>query len=147
LDGPYEDSLGLIPGFDLKLVCCRLCLRQKGALRMRNHFSSLQRRRSARAFLLNESGQGLILVCLCMFSLLGFLGLATDVGVHYRARTNLQKVADAAAIAGAAEYAKSGSWLAAAKGSALQNGVDCTATGINCNITIGTSAHPSAVSV
>ena len=93
-----------------------------------------------------EEGQALIMTAVAMFSLIGFLALATDIGVLYRSRTNLQKVADAAAVAGASEIA-SGSWLAAAKASALQNGVDCTATGINCAITIGTTAHPSAVSV
>jgi Flp pilus assembly protein TadG len=35
--------------------------------------------------------------------LIGFLGLAVDVGMFYHSRTNLQKVADDAAIAGATE--------------------------------------------
>ena len=93
-----------------------------------------------------EEGQALIMTAVALLSLIGFLALATDVGVLYRSRTNLQKVADAAAVAGASEIA-SGNWLAAAQASALQNGVDCTASGINCNIVIGTTAHPSAVSV
>lgn len=109
---------------------------------MRAHFELRRLQKLAHA----EEGQALIMTAVALLSLIGFLALATDVGVLYRSKTNLQKVADAAAVAGASEIA-SGNWLAAAQASALQNGVDCTASGINCNIVIGTTAHPSAVSV
>ena len=93
-----------------------------------------------------ESGQALIVTSLCLFCLVGFVGFAADLGLLFRAKTNLQKVADAAAIAGASEYT-TGNWSAAAKASAAQNGINCAATGITCNVSIGTTAHPSAVSV
>ena len=93
-----------------------------------------------------ESGQALIITSLVFVLLIGFVGLCVDAGLLLRAKTNLQKVADAAAVAGAAEYT-SGNWSAAAIASAAQNGIDCAATGITCNVSIGTTAHPTAVSV
>ena len=93
-----------------------------------------------------ESGQAIIATALCVACLVGFVGLAVNLGQLLRAKTNLQKVADAAAIAGAAEYV-SGNWSAAATASALQNGVNCATTGITCTVSIGTTAHPTAVSV
>src|SRR5262245_60957472 len=93
-----------------------------------------------------ESGQALIVSSLCLVCLIGFVGLSVDSGGLLRAKTNLQKVADAAAVAGAAEYI-SGNWSAAATAAALQNGINCSGTGITCNVSIGTTAHPTAVSV
>ena len=49
----------------------------------------------------NESGQVLVLTALSMSALLGFVGLATDVGVLFRVRHNLQIAADAAATTAA----------------------------------------------
>jgi uncharacterized membrane protein len=46
----------------------------------------------------NESGQVMILTALCMTVLLGFLALAVDVALLFRARRNVQITADAAAI-------------------------------------------------
>jgi hypothetical protein len=96
-----------------------------------------------------ESGQAIIATALCVACLVGFVGFAVDLGQLLRAKTNLQKVADAAALAGAAEYVSGGLSRAtlAAQASALQNGIDCTATGITCPVSIGTTAHPQAVSV
>jgi hypothetical protein len=68
------------------------------------------------------------------------------MGALLRAKINLQKVADAAAVAGAAEYV-SGNWSAAAKAAAGQNGVNCSGPGVTCTVSVGTTAHPSAVSV
>jgi hypothetical protein len=77
---------------------------------------------------------------------MGFVGLCVDEGLLLRTKINLQMVADAAAVAGAAEYV-SGNWSAAAKDAAGQNGVNCAATGVTCTVSIGTTAHASAVSV
>jgi len=52
----------------------------------------------------NESGQVLVLTALSMMLMLGFVGLAVDVGMLFHARRNMQVVADAAAIAGAIDY-------------------------------------------
>lgn len=51
----------------------------------------------------NESGQTVILTAVCLTAILGFVGLATDVGVLLHAKRNLQIAADAAALAGANE--------------------------------------------
>lgn len=50
-----------------------------------------------------ESGQTLLLVTLCVTVLLGFLGLAIDVGNARAAGRKMQQAADAAAMAGALE--------------------------------------------
>lgn len=51
-----------------------------------------------------EEGQSLVLMALTMVVLVGFLGLATDVGMLYRIRQRVQIAADAAAIAAAVDY-------------------------------------------
>ena len=52
----------------------------------------------------DESGQVLVLTLLCMMVLFGFLALAIDVGLLFRAKRNLQIAADAAATAAALDY-------------------------------------------
>src|SRR5437667_419410 len=49
----------------------------------------------------NQEGFVLVVVAVLLFALIGFLGLAIDIGVLYSARTSAQGVADAAALAGA----------------------------------------------
>jgi Flp pilus assembly protein TadG len=51
----------------------------------------------------NESGQTLVLVVASMVALMGFVGLAIDVGNLRAAERKLQQTADAAALAGALE--------------------------------------------
>jgi Flp pilus assembly protein TadG len=97
------------------------------------------------SFYQKEGGQALIVTAFCLFCVLGFVALATDVGMLFRDKVNLQKVADDAAIAGAAQLS-SGSYIAAAQDSAAQNGVT---NGVNgtVTVTLGTTYHPNAVSV
>ncbi len=57
----------------------------------------------------DESGQAVIVVALCMVALMGFLGLAIDVGVLRYAKQNLQTAADAAALAAGMEIRVCGS--------------------------------------
>jgi len=74
----------------------------------------------------NESGQVLVLAAIGLTALLGFLGLATDLGMMFRAKRNLQTVADAAATAGALDYLYNqsvSSAQAAGQAAATQNGV------------------------
>lgn len=52
----------------------------------------------------DESGQVVVLTLLCMMVLMGFLALAIDVGLLFRAKRNLQIAADAAATAAALDY-------------------------------------------
>jgi len=93
-----------------------------------------------------EKGQALALTAFAMVSIMGFLGLATDVGLLFRDKVNLQKVADAAAIAGAAQLPSGGNYTAAAQDSAAQNGVTNGTNG-TVTVTLGTTYHPGAVKV
>lgn len=69
-----------------------------------------------------ERGQALIFVLLCLTCLLGFIGLATDVGTWLNAKRRIQTAADSAAIAGAAEL-NYGDVTAAAKADSATNGL------------------------
>ncbi len=52
----------------------------------------------------NENGQVLVLTALCMTVLIGFMALAIDVGIVFRAKRSMQIAADAAATAAALDY-------------------------------------------
>ncbi|MGA3334082.1 MAG: pilus assembly protein TadG-related protein [Terracidiphilus sp.] len=56
------------------------------------------------SFRKSESGNVLVLTALCMTILMGFVGLAIDVGMLFRARLQMQIAADAAAAAAALDY-------------------------------------------
>jgi hypothetical protein len=74
----------------------------------------------------DENGQVLVLAALAMTALMGFMALATDVGILFRAKRNLQIAADAAAVAGALDYLYNGtssSATAAGKAASSANGV------------------------
>ncbi len=58
--------------------------------------------RQGRRLRAGERGQALPLICFFMFTILGFAGLAIDLGNAYAQRRAVQNVADAAALAGAA---------------------------------------------
>ncbi len=60
--------------------------------------------RSLRQIIRSEQGSALILTVLGMFLLLGMVALAVDVGLLLARRTESQRVADAAALAGAASF-------------------------------------------
>lgn len=57
----------------------------------------------------NEKGQVLVLVALAIFVLLGFAALGIDVGFMYSVRHELQRSADAGALAGASSFT-TGDW-------------------------------------
>ena len=86
-----------------------------------------------------EDGQTLVMTALCATVLIGFMGLAVDVGVAYRAKRNLQTAADDAAIAAALnyQYVVNGDPTAAAKAAALKNGVAGTYVTVNGSPTSG----------
>lgn len=72
----------------------------------------------------DESGQTLVLSALMMCILMGFMALAIDTGVVFRAQRHLQTEADAAAVAGAlSSYYGGGSWATVAKNAAIANGM------------------------
>ncbi|HWA95151.1 MAG TPA: pilus assembly protein TadG-related protein [Terracidiphilus sp.] len=76
-----------------------------------------------RAFVKSDSGQVMIITVLCTTVLIGFMALAIDVGLLFRAKRNLQMVADAAATAGALELSYGFSATTAATKVATANGV------------------------
>lgn len=70
-----------------------------------------------------EKGQILVFTALSMAVLLGFVGLATDVGQLFHVKRHLQTVADAAATAGALYDSYGESAVTAGKAAATANGV------------------------
>lgn len=86
----------------------------------------------------SEKGQTLVITALFMSAMLGFLALALDIGILFRARRNMQIAADAAATAGAMNYyfyKDADKAIAAAKGSAklnhFEDGVDSNSVVVN----------------
>ena len=76
----------------------------------------------------DEGGQTLVLVALSMTFLLGFMALAIDLGLLFRAHRNVQIAADAAAIAAALDYkynttGQPASAQAAGRAAAAANGI------------------------
>lgn len=59
-----------------------------------------------RRFRTNDKGATLIFVALMMVIIIGFGALVVDTGILFQTRRQLQTVADAAALAGAQEFAK-----------------------------------------
>ena len=60
-------------------------------------------------FIKSDQGQASVLFALSLVMLLGFMGMATEVGLMYRTRQNTQIAADAAARAAALDYFYNGS--------------------------------------
>ncbi len=71
----------------------------------------------------DESGQVIVLTALCLVVLLGFVGIAIDVGLLFRAKQNVRIAADAAAIAGALDLGYGRSPTTGALNAAAANGV------------------------
>jgi Flp pilus assembly protein TadG len=95
----------------------------------------------------DERGQTLVLVALTMSALLGFLALAIDVGLLYRAKRNLQIAADAAATAGALDYLYNGSVSSAssaARAAAAANGVNDGSGGTVVTVHMPPASGPEA---
>ncbi len=70
----------------------------------------------------SESGQTLVSASLCLSVLLGFVALAVDVGLLWRAKRVMQTAADGGAMNSAAEIPV-GDWNTGAKAGAALNGV------------------------
>jgi Flp pilus assembly protein TadG len=107
---------------------------------------SLNRRsRSQNAFrvLRNEEGQAMVMVALCLTSLVGVVGFAIDVGHCRYVQNNLQTVADAAALAGAAEVRICGGtkncsvMQTAAEQAVIENGYAVTTFNTECSGSTG----------
>jgi hypothetical protein len=90
-----------------------------------------------------DSGQAMILTLVCMTVLLGFVGLAADIGLMFRAKRNMQIAADSAAIAGAAEL-NYGDMVTAGQAASSQNGVTNGVNGAVVAINPGPLSGPFA---
>ena len=85
----------------------------------------MRKLRTLRYLWREESGQGLVLGALAMVVILGFAAIAIDVGLFLHERRELQKAADAAALAGAQELPYSpGDAQQKAADWAEKNGID-----------------------
>ncbi|AFL90093.1 putative membrane protein (DUF2134) [Terriglobus roseus DSM 18391] len=102
-----------------------------------------------RAFLKDDSGQVLVVTALCFVVLLGFLGLAIDVGHLRLVRRQVQTLADAAAMAGGLEIrvcaatASCPAMQAAVKNALQENGktgvsflTNCATAGTGITVTL-----------
>jgi hypothetical protein len=103
----------------------------------------------------NEKGQTTVLVVLSMAVLLGFVALAVDVGTLFRARRNLQIVADAAATAGALDYYQNGigkagsvtSAQTAADNAVVANGLTTAGFSTSCPVSPSGNVPQACVSI
>lgn len=77
----------------------------------------------------DERGQTIILVALSLPLMLGFVGIATDVGALFKDKRTMQTAADAAAIAGALNL-NYGNYKAAAKDASKANGYTDGSNGV-----------------
>ncbi len=76
----------------------------------------------------NEDGQALIMVVLAIVVLMGIAALVVDVGMLYVEKANMQKAADAAALAGAQDLADVSAAQNTAKKYAEDNGAETNKT-------------------
>jgi hypothetical protein len=103
----------------------------------------------------SEKGQTTVLVVLSMVVLLGFVALAVDVGMLFRARRNVQIVADAAATAGALDYYKNGvgsvgavaSAQTAADRAVVANGLTTAGFSTSCPVSPSGNVPQACVSI
>ncbi|MDR3739537.1 MAG: Tad domain-containing protein [Terracidiphilus sp.] len=81
----------------------------------------------------DEDGQMLVITAVSLIGLMGFVALAVDVGLLFRARRNMQIAADAGAMAGATQLFygpnSTAQVRAAARAAATLNGVDYSVSG------------------
>jgi len=81
----------------------------------------------------NENGNVLVLTAMSMTVLMGFVGLAADVGMLFRAQRQMQIAADAAAVAGALDY----KYNSSAPSAVTQGCAAATANGVTNTCTTG----------
>lgn len=74
----------------------------------------------------NEDGQALIMVVLAIVVLMGIAALVVDVGILYVEKANMQKAADAAALAGAKDLPNVSAAENTARNYGQSNGADIT---------------------
>lgn len=91
-----------------------------------------------RELIVEEDGQALVIMALCLVVLIGFLGLAIDMGHLQLEKHRLQNAADAAALAAALEIRVCGdtpncsAMQTAAQQSLIENGIPANVSATNC---------------
>lgn len=92
---------------------------------------------------LDESGQALLITAASLVVLMGFMGLAIDVGMLLRTQRQMQIAADAAAVAGALDYKYN-----ASNSSAVTQGCNAaTANGVTGTCTTGACTTATSVQI
>jgi Flp pilus assembly protein TadG len=91
-----------------------------------------------------DRGQALVLIALSLVVLLGFLGLATDVGYLRYMKRRLQAAADAGAIAGASEKKNGGNYLTAARNDASLNRFTNGTNGVTVTVNNPPASGPNS---
>src|SRR5690349_14375117 len=86
-----------------------------------------------------EEGQILVITAFCLIALMGFMALAIDVGLLFRAQRHIQIAADAAATAGAIDYYYNGvtNVTDVAKRAAADNGFTDGTDGVAVTVNTG----------
>ncbi len=95
----------------------------------------------------DDAGNVLVMAALGMTALLGFVAIATDTGLLFRTRRNVQIAADAAAIAGTVDYLYNGSITSAktaAKAASSANGITDGTGGATVTVNIPPANGPNA---
>jgi Flp pilus assembly protein TadG len=101
----------------------------------------------------NEEGQMLVLTALSMTVMFGFMAIAVDVGLLFRAKRNLQIAADAAATSAALDYYYNNGTLGASaidhavaegKTASQSNGFQDGANGVSVSISCAPTSGPEA---
>jgi hypothetical protein len=94
----------------------------------------------------DEVGQTLVLTALCLGVMLGFVALATDIGLMFYSRRNMQIAADSAAAAGALDYLYNGSITsakAAAQSASTANNFHNTTNGTVVTVNVPPASGPN----
>jgi hypothetical protein len=91
----------------------------------------------------NDSGQSIIFLAVALLVLLGFVGLAIDVGYLRVMKRKMQNAADATAIAAGAEILYS-DYVAAAKAASASNGFTDTVNGVTVTVNKPPASGPHA---
>src|SRR5271167_2206073 len=86
----------------------------------RDHIWS-KRPRSALARTRSERGQVMVLITIALVVMMGFAALASDIGLMWRVKLQMQGAADAAAVAGAAALLAGGSGAPSSAAQALSS--------------------------
>lgn len=102
---------------------------------------------SLREKLREEHGYAMVMIAVSFSLLLGFMGLAIDMGMLFQEKREIQIAADAAAVAGTLDYLYNGSVTsakAAAKAASASNGFTDGSSGVSVLVGLPPTSGPNA---